>query len=150
MGVLSDQERADSGFGLGLVGGYRFPMSGARSLGVELGYEWSGHTNPTSHVDAKATRLTAQARLSFNADENLVPFAVAGGGLYSLEFDKLASEYDLSGLGLLMGGGAEYVHASGFFARAELGLHIWDAAEESGAGGVAETLTLSLGAAYSF
>lgn len=150
-GVLADYERADTGFGFGIVGGYRKPMSGAKALALEGIFERSSHTNESSDVDATATRLIAAARLNMKMDEKLTPFVVAGGGRYKLEFDGLDSRFNLSGLGVMFGGGIDYAPKTNFSVRAEMNLHIWDAAEEgSGGGGMAETLTLGFGAAVSF
>ena len=150
-GTPADAKRADSGMGYGLTVGYRVPFSGASALGFEFIYESSGHRNEASDVDARATRIVAGARLSLKMDEKIVPFAVAGLGSYSLKFDGLDSEYDLSGLGVMIGGGINVSPSPRFSFRSELALHLWDAAEEgSGHGGMAETLALALGAAFSF
>lgn len=151
-GVLKDYSRADSGVGIGFVGGYRKPLSGAKALAIEVSYGWSFHTNESSEVDATATRLIGAARLNMRMDQKLTPFAVAGGGIYKLEFDGLDEKFNLSGLGVMFGGGVDYAPKTSFSVRAELGLHIWDAAEESasGGGGSATTLMLGIGAALSF
>lgn len=150
MGILADKERADAGMGIGFVGGVRTPMAGGKSLGFEGLLGMSRHYNAASDVDANATRLAGAVRMSFGADEKVVPFVVGGVGRYRLSFDKLPSEYNLSGLGALVGGGVEYVSGGTVSARAELTLHIWDAAQPDGGGGLAETLVLALGAAFSF
>jgi opacity protein-like surface antigen len=151
LGVLSQYERADSGLGFGVLAGYRLPMSNAKALGFELAYERSGHTNEDAGVDATATRLVAAARLNMRMDEKLTPFAVAGAGIYKLEFDGIDPRYNLSGLGLMIGGGVDYSPKSSFSLRAELGIHIWAAEEEGTAhGGTAETLAIGLGASVSF
>ncbi len=149
-GVIRDQKRADSGLGFGLVFGHRKPMSGAKSLGLEFIFERSGHTNESSAVDATATRLLGAARMNLNMDKELTPFIVAGGGMYSLKFDGLDPKFNLSGLGFMAGGGVDFSPKRNLAVRAELVLHIWDAAQEDGAGGMAETLTLGVGAALSF
>ena len=151
LGIVKDAKRADSGTGIGLVFGYRKPLGGANSLGFEFIYETSQHHNESSDVPATATRLLGGVRWSFRMDERLVPFALAGGGLYELTFDGLDPKFGLSGLGFMIGGGVDFSPSARFALRAELALHIWDAAEKgSGAGGMAETLTLGLGAAVSF
>ncbi len=153
LGVLSETRRADAGTGFGIVAGYRLPMANAKTLGFELNYEWSDHTNEAAGggVDATAKRVVAAARLNMRMDEKLTPFAVAGAGIYKLEFDGMDPTYNLSGLGVMMGGGVDYSPSPSFSIRAELGLHIWAAGEEaSDHGGTAETLTLGLGAAVSF
>jgi opacity protein-like surface antigen len=149
-GILADAERADSGVGYGAVFGYRIPVAGANALGIEFIYESSRHHNDASDVDARATRAVAGMRMSFRMDERVVPFGVAGVGSYKLEFDGLDPTFNLSGLGVMLGGGLNFAPSSRFSLRTELALHIWDAAQESGAGGTAETLTLGLGAALSF
>ena len=151
LGVLSDYERADSGLGFGVVAGYRLPMSNAKALGFEFVYERSGHTNEDAAVDATATRLVAATRLSLKMDEKFTPFAVAGAGIYKLEFDGMDPNFNLSGLGVMIGGGVDYSPKSSFSLRAELGMHIWAAEEEgSGHGGTAETFAIGLGASMSF
>ncbi|MHC4501970.1 MAG: outer membrane beta-barrel protein [Planctomycetota bacterium] len=150
-GVLKDYNRADSGVGIGFVGGYRKPLSGAKALAFEVSYGLSFHTNESSEVDAKATRFIGAARLNMRMDQKLTPFAVAGGGIYKLEFDGLDEKFNLSGMGVMFGGGVDYAPKTSFSVRAELGLHIWDAEEEaSGGGGSATTLMLGIGAALSF
>ena len=151
LGVLSDYERADSGLGFGVVAGYRFPMANAKALGLELAFERSGHTNEDAAVDATATRFVAAARLNLKMDEKFTPFAVAGAGIYKLEFDGMDPKFNLSGLGVMIGGGVDYSPRPSFSLRAELGIHIWAAEEEgSGHGGTAETLAIGLGASVSF
>lgn len=153
LGVLSESERADSGLGFGFVAGYRLPMANAKALGFEFIYERSGHTNEAAGAgaDATAKRLVLASRLNLRMDEKLTPFAVAGAGIYKLEFDGLDPTYNLSGLGVMMGGGVDYSPKPGFSVRAALNLHIWAAGEEgSDRGGTAETLALGLGAAVSF
>jgi len=151
-GVLKDYSRADSGVGIGFVGGYRKPLSGAKALAFEVSYGLSFHTNESSDVDAKATRFIGAARPNMRMDQKLTPFAVAGGGIYKLEFDGLDEKFNLSGLGVMFGGGVDYAPKTSFSVRAELGLHIWDAEEKgaSGGGGSATTLMLGIGAALSF
>ena len=149
-GVPADAGRADTGMGYGVVFGYRVPFSGANALGFEVIYEGSSHRNEASDVDASATRIVAGVRASFRMDERTVPFAVAGVGRYSLEFDTLDPRFNLSGLGVMLGGGLNITPSPRFSFRAELALHLWDAAEESGHGGLAETLAVALGAAFSF
>jgi opacity protein-like surface antigen len=151
LGVLSEYERADSGLGFGVVAGYRVPMSNAKALGFELAYERSGHTNEDAAVDATATRLVVAARLNLKMDEKFTPFAVAGAGIYKLEFDGMDPKFNLSGPGVMIGGGVDYSPKSNFSFRAELGMHIWAAEEEgTGHGGTAETLAIGLGASVSF
>lgn len=151
LGVLKDYKRADSGIGfLGVAVGYRKPLSGAKAMSFEFIFEQSAHTNESSDVDATATRLLGAVRLNMKMDEKLTPFVVAGGGRYSLEFDELNSKFNLSGLGIMLGGGVDFAPNTGFFVRAELAVHIWDAAEESGNGGRAITPTIGIGAAVSF
>ena len=151
-GVLKDCSRADSGIGIGFVGGYRKPLKGAKALALEVSYGWSFHTNESSEVDATATRLIGAARLNMRMDQKLTPFVVAGGGIYKLEFDGLDEKFNLSGLGVMFGGGVDYAPKTSFSVRAELGVHIWDAEETgaSGGGGSATTLMLGVGAAMSF
>ncbi len=150
LGVLSDYERADAGMGYGVVFGYRMPMGGAKALSFEAIYEQSSHTSDATGRDATATRIVAASRLSMKMDDKLMPFVVAGGGMYALDFDGLPSEYNLSGLGVMLGGGVDYSPSPGFLIRAEVDVHVWGAAEESGSGGTAQTLTLVVGAAVSF
>lgn len=150
LGVLSDYERADAGMGWGLAVGYRMPMGGAKALALEVIYEQSSHTSDATGFDATATRIVAASRLSMKMDEKLMPFAVVGGGFYDLEFDGMPSEYNLSGLGVMVGGGVDYSPSPGFLIRAEVDVHVWGAAEESGSGGTAQTVTLVIGAAVSF
>lgn len=150
LGVLADYKRADSGMGFGLVGGYRKPMSGAKAMSLEFIFERSGHTNESSDVDATATRILGAVRLNMKMDQKLTPFVVAGGGEYFLKFDELDSKFNLSGLGVMLGAGVDFAPKRGFFVRAELDVHIWDAAEESGNGGMAITPTIGIGAALSF
>jgi hypothetical protein len=151
-GVLQEYELADAGAGFGVSAGMRFPAGSATALGVELLYERSAHTNAGADVAATATRLLGAARLGFNMDRKLSPFAVVGFGSYSLEFDRLDSQYDVAGPGLLMGGGVDYSPKPKFTIRAELGLHVWTATEQRSGGGTggAQTLALGLGAAVSF
>ena len=151
LGVLSEYERADSGLGFGVVAGYRFPMSNAKALGFEVAYERSGHTNQDADVDAIATRFVAAARLNLKMDEKFTPFAAVGAGIYKLEFDGIDPKFNLSGRGVMIGGGVDYSPKPNFSLRAELGIHIWAAEEEgSGHGGTAETLSVGLGASVSF
>ena len=150
LGILSEKERADSGRGYGAVLGYRVPLRGATCLGIEFMYERSQHWNVSSDVEAVATRSGLALRMSFRMDEKVHPFAMAGGGLYRLEFDQLDPRFDLSGPGVFFGGGVDFSAAARLAVRAEMCLHIWDAAEESGHGGTAGTFTVGLGAAVSF
>jgi len=150
MGVLADASRADAGFGIGVVFGYRFLVGGTTTLGVEFVNEESWHRNPASDVQGLASRTGVGARVSFRVDEKMHPFALAGVGSYTLDFEELGPEYDLSGGGVFFGGGVDFALKRNFSARAELVMHVWDAAEPSGHGGVAETLGLGLGAAVSF
>jgi opacity protein-like surface antigen len=149
-GVPADTGRAGAGIGFGLVFGYRIPFSSTNALGIEVMYESSKHDNDASRVDARAKRLVVGARANFKMDERLVPFAVAGLGRYSLEFDGLDPKYDLSGMGVMFGGGVSFSPKPRLSVRAELNLHLWDAAEASGNGGGAQTLALSFGTAFSF
>lgn len=149
-GAPADAGRADSGMGYGAVLGYRVPLSGANTLGFELIYETSSHNNEASGVDASATRIVAGLRASFKMDERMVPFIVAGVGQYSLKFDTLDPKFNLSGLGVMLGAGLNISPSPRFSFRVEVALHLWDAAEESGNGGLAETLAVALGTAFSF
>jgi opacity protein-like surface antigen len=149
-GAPADAGRADAGMGFGAVFGYRVPLSGAKTLGFELMYEASSHNNEASGVDANATRIVAGLRANFKMDERTVPFVVAGVGQYSLEFEGLDPKFNLSGLGVMFGGGVNISPSPRFSFRAEVALHLWDAAEESGNGGLAGTLAVMLGTAFSF
>ena len=149
-GVPADAGRADAGLGFGLVFGYRVPFSSTNALGFELMYESSSHQNDVSRVDASAKRIVAGVRANFKMDERMVPFAVAGLGKYTLKFDGLDPKYNLSGMGVMFGGGVSFSPKPRLSLRAELALHLWDAAEESGHGGFAQTLALALGTAFSF
>lgn len=149
-GLPADAGRANAGMGYGVTVGYRVPFSGENAIGFELIYEASGHDNEASGVDASATRIVAGLRANFGMDERMVPFAVAGIGRYSLEFDGLDPKFDLSGLGVMFGGGVNISPSPRFSFRAEIALHLWDAAEESGNGGLAETLAVAFGTAFSF
>jgi hypothetical protein len=90
------------------------------------------------------------ARLNLAMNRKLNPFVVAGGGSYMLDFAEINPRFDLTGPGFMLGGGVDYVPQPAFSVRAELCVHVWEAYEESGDGGVAETLALALGAALSF
>ena len=149
-GVPADAGRADAGMGYGAVLGYRVPFSGTNALGFEIMYETSSHYNEASGVDAGATRIVAGLRANFKMDERTVPFAVAGVGMYSLEFDGLDPKFNLSGLGIMLGGGLNVSPSPRFSFRAEVARHLGDAAEESGNGGLAETLAVAFGTAFSF
>jgi opacity protein-like surface antigen len=149
-GVIAERDRADTGNGVGIVAGYRSPLTGSASLGFEIIVEQSSHRNDAAATDATATRALAGVRFSTKMDEKLNPFVMAGGGIYSLAFDGLDTKYHLSGLGFAIGGGVEYAPNPTFTLRAEIDAHVWAAAEESGHGGVAETLTFGLGAGVSF
>jgi hypothetical protein len=149
-GAPADYKRADSGSGIGVVAGYRVPMGGAKALGIEILYERSGHTNEASDVDAGATRLGAGVRLNLRMDERVSAFALVGGGLYALEFDRLDPGFDLHGPGVFFGGGVDFTPGGRATLRAGAVLHVWDAAQKDGSGGAAETLGLNLGAAVSF
>jgi len=150
LGVLSQYERADAGVGVGVTAGYRTPLAGAKTLGFEFIFETSNHYNAAAGVDATATRLLGAARLNMKMDTKLTPFALVGGGLYQLQYAQLDPRFDLSGLGLLFGGGVDFTPNPKFTLRAELGAHVWAAAEESGDGGVAGTIAINLGAGVSF
>ncbi len=150
LGVLAEARRADTGTGFGAAFGYRVPLTGARSLGFELICETSSHWNEASDVDGTANRISAGARLSFRADQRVVPFAVAGAGYYELRFKDLGFGTELAGPGLLVGGGVDYVPVKAFTVRLEMNVHVWDAADDYGHGGVAATITIGLGAGTSF
>lgn len=150
MGILADTERADSGMGFGAVFGYDMPLFSATSLGFEMSYEQSRHQNLSSDVGALATRLGAGLRMTFRIDETIRPFVIAGAGAYSMDFDDLDPKFDLSGEGFYFGGGTGFALKSRFAIKAGMCMHIWDAAEASGRGGVAQTLTVNLGAAVNF
>ena len=150
LGVLAEARRADTGTGFGATFGYRVPLTGARSLGFELICETSSHHNEASDVDGRANRISAGARLSFRADQRIVPFAVAGAGYYELRFEDLGFGTELAGPGLLVGGGVDYVPVKAFTVRLEMNVHVWDAADDYGHGGVAATITIGLGAGTSF
>jgi opacity protein-like surface antigen len=150
MGILSDIERAGSGSGFGAVFGYDIPLFSTTSLGFEMRYGQSSHHNPSSDVSARATRLGAGLRMSFSIDDKLRPFFVAGTGTYSMAFDELDSRFDLSGPGFYFGGGGSYAFKDRFSLKAGMCMHIWEAAEDSGNGGTAQTLTVNIGTAFSF
>jgi hypothetical protein len=83
-------------------------------------------------------------------DEKTTPFVVAGGGIYQLQFANLDPMYHLSGLGMLVGGGVDFTPQPTISIRAEVGLHIWSAEEESGGGGVAQTVNVGIGVGANF
>lgn len=150
LGAIAETRRADAGSGYGAVLGYRIPAAGATVLGFEILREASGHWNSNSDVAAAATRTCLALRANFRADSKVQPLAVAGGGLYAVEFEGLDPRFDISGPGFLLGGGVDFAPSRRFSARVELSLHVWAAAEESGGGGLAGTLAFNLGAALSF
>ena len=149
-GVLADYDRADTGQGMSISAGRRIPLAGGTALGIEIDYETSDHFSPSSGVDAAATRLAVAARLSMKMDTKVIPFALAGGGIYALDYEVLDPRYDLSGLGIVLGGGTDFVPTPALTLRVELVAHIWAAAEESGSGGTATTLCLGFGVGSSF
>ncbi len=151
LGVLKENGRADAGYGIGALFGYKLPLSNALALGLEVQTELSEHVNPSSDVKAHQTRTGFAVRVMFRFDEVLRPFGVAGIGQYDMEFDSVDPSFFLSGLGVFMGGGVDYVQSDRLTIRGEMTLHIWDAAEKgSGNGGVAQTLFLGAGAAFTF
>ncbi len=149
-GALADIERSDAGSGFGVAVGYRMPSSSSRTLDLSLAYEESSHHNPTSDVEGRATRLGARLGMSFAMGNKTRPYAAVGAEMSSLTFDGLASEYGFSGPGLFVGGGIDYSPSGSVSLRAEIGLHVWDATDGSGGGGVTETLSVGLGAAFGF
>ena len=150
-GVLADWDRADAGYGLGALFGYRLPLNNAFALGLEVQYEFSEHKNPSAGVDAHHTRYGGAVRATFNFDRKLRPFGVVGGGEYRMEFDSVDPKFFLRGLGVFLGGGVDYVHSGQLAIRGEMTIHIWDAAEIGyDKGGTATTLFLGAGAAFSF
>lgn len=149
-GVVSDTGRADDGVGLGAVFGYKMPFRGTAVLGVEVSYGLSQHWNASSSVGASATQAGLGLRAAFRMDGMLNPFATAGLGYYTMAFDNLDSKFDLSGLGGYVGGGVDVSSTKALSIRTEAKLHLWEAADSMGGGGLAETLTVSLGAAWSF
>jgi opacity protein-like surface antigen len=150
-GVLAEYERADAGMGLGIAAGTRVPFKETTVLGLEFILDSSAHTNTASGVGATAMRTLCGARMSFAMDKKLSPFALAGGGLYSLEYDTLDPEYDLSGLGFMLGGGVDFAPKKKVSLRAELDVHFWVAQEQgAGGGGLATTVCLVLGGGMSF
>jgi hypothetical protein len=151
LGVLEKYKRADTGAGVGIVAGYRIPVKSTTALGIEFVMDQSAHTSEASDVGATATRILGEARLSMSMDRKLSPFALAGVGIYTLAFDEIDSRYDLSGPGLVIGGGIDFSPKKSFSLRAELDAHFWVAEEEaSGGGGLATTLSLVLGAGMNF
>ncbi len=151
LGVLKESGRADAGYGIGALFGYKLPLSNALALGLEVQIEFSEHLNPSSDVKAHQTRTCGAVRAMFRFDEELRPFGVVGGGRYSMTFDSVSSDFHLFGLGMFLGGGVDYVQSDRLTIRGEMTLHIWDAAEKgSGNGGVAQVLFLGAGAAFTF
>ena len=149
-GVISDTGRADAGVGLGAVLGYRIPVKGTAAFGFELSYGLSEHWNASSSVGASATQAGLGLRAAFRMDETLNPFATAGLGYYTMGFEGLDPRFDVSGFGGYIGGGMDMSSPERLSVRAEARLHIWEAADSTGGGGLAETLTVNLGAAWSF
>ena len=152
MGDLAANDRVDLGYGVGVAFGYRLPLTNVLAVGVEAQFEFSEHTNVSADVAAHQSRIGAAVRVIFKFDENLRPFGVVGGGQYEMKFDSVPSRFHLSGPGLLLGGGADYIYLEQLTIRGELTYHLWDAAEkgDTSKGGTAQTLCLGVGAAYSF
>lgn len=149
-GVLKDSDRAEDGSGYGVVVGYKLLAGGTITLGFEGIYETSAHHNPTSDVPGTATRTSAAARVTFRGDAPMHPFAAAGVGDYALVFDGLESRFNLAGPGAFLSAGVDYAAARHVAGRLEVAFHAWDAVQESGTGGMAQTLAVSLGLAVSF
>ncbi len=149
-GTLADIERADAGTGFGIAVGYRFPVRLSSAVEIALVYEESNHYNPTSDVDGHATRLGVRLGASFNMSKQVHPFVAVGAESSSLAFDDLGSDFAFSGPGFVVCGGIDYAPAKGMSPRAQPGLHVWDAADGSGGGGMTETLTVGLGATFGF
>ena len=152
VGVLRSTDRLDSvGYGLGAPAGWRLPLTNAFSLGFELQAELSEHKNPSADVKAHYTRTGGAVRATFNLDRSLRPFGVAGGGLYEVQFNDVPARFHLSGAGMFLGGGVDYVYLDRLTIRGEMTLHLWSAAEKgSGGSGQAAMLCIGGGAAFSF
>ncbi len=149
-GVLAGSGRADAGLGYGMVLGYRAIVRGSTSVALEVSHEASVHRNSLAGTASHANRAGLGLRASLHSDEKLQPFVSAGAALYTLRFDDMPTKFDLSGPGAFVAGGVDYSFSSRFTARAELSLGLWEAADETGGGGLAATITLGTGAAFSF
>jgi len=152
-GAPADAKRAGTNnqIGIGIQAGYRVLIGGTTALGVEFYYQASEHRNTLSDVPAMAERTGVGVRLNFRMDTAKSPFAVVGVGDYALSFEGLDPKYDLGGMGVLLGGGVDFIMPGNSLAvRAEAGLHLWDATDATGAGDLAGTLAFGVGALFSF